>query len=301
MNTESGVIRQGQREFSAEEVQLIQQVVSRFPRLSRHVLAQTLCEHLNWYSPSGTLKTKSCQLLLERLAGQSLLVLPRKANTKRLTPDSRPKLTQRTEAPAPIISSLKLTSVKLETVRGKAEIDLWNEYVERYHPLGHRRPVGNWLRYFIYAESARVGCLMISGAAKALHHRDHWIGWNATWRQRNLPWVVNNSRYLLFPWVRIPHLASHVLGQLVCRVAQDWEDCWGYRPVLLETFVDPRHYQGTCYRAAGWEVLGMTRGEGAVRPGKSYQTSPKTILVKPLHKHFRALLCAEELTGRIIE
>ncbi len=301
MVIESGLIRQGQREFKAEEVQLIQQVVSRFPKLSRHVLAQTLCEHLNWYSPSGALKTKNCHLLLEQLADQALLVLPKKANTKRLTPDSRPELSPRTAEPSPIISSLKLTSVKLVTVSEKAEVDLWNEYVERYHPLGHRRPFGNWLRYFIYADSERVGCLMISGAAKALHHRDHWIGWSATYRQRNLPWVINNNRYLLFPWVQIPHLASHVLGQLVRRVAQDWEDRWGYRPVLLETFVDPLYFKGTCYQAAGWEVLGMTRGEGSVRPGKSYQTSPKTILAKPLNKHFRALLCAEELQGRIIE
>ena len=113
--------------------------------------------------------------------------------------------------------------------------------------------------------------------------------------------MINNSRYLIFPWVQIPHLASHVLAQLSRRVASDWENCWGYRPVLMETFVDPKHYAGTCYKAAGWQNVGMTTGKGISRPGKAYKTTPKTIFVKPLTRQFRPLLCSQQLQGRVIE
>ena len=106
--------------------------------------------------------------------------------------------------------------------------------------------------------------------------------------------------YLLFHWVNVPHLASHILGQLAKRVAGDWEQRWGYRPVLMETFIDTT-YKGTCYRAAGWQELGMTTGEGAYRPGSQYTTSPKHILVKPLHRQYQLLLTSEQLQGRIIQ
>jgi len=299
--TVAGAVQHGQRRFSAEEVKHIQQVVSRFPLLSRTTLAQTLCEHLSWYSPSGSIKTADCRRLLEKLDKQGVITLPPKMRNSSTNPDRRPILTSRTDKRPPINQKLQAGSVKLETISEKFDIELWNEYVERYHPLGHRRPFGNWLRYFIWLEAERVGCLMISDAAKTLRDRDHWIGWPPGYRQRNLPWVINNSRYLLFPWVGVPNISSHVLGQLVRRVASDWELRWGYRPVLLETFVDPLHHRGTCYRAAGWELLGSTQGRGRVRPGKNYKTSPKTIFAKPLDKQFRTLLCSESLQGRIIE
>ncbi len=189
----------------------------------------------------------------------------------------------------------------MQFLHDKELFQLWNEYVQRYHPLKFRRPFGHWLRYFVLADDEPLGCLLISGAAKSLHHRDHWIGWSVAERRRNLSWVINNNRYLIFPWVQIPHLASHVLAQLARRVAKDWENRWGYQPVLMETFVDPEQYSGTCYKAAGWQNVGMTTGEGIVRPGKHYTTSPKTIFVKPLNQQFRSLLCSEKLQGRIIE
>lgn len=294
-------IRQGLREFTAEELAHIQQVTASFPNLSRCVLAATLSEHLQWYSPSGTLKWNNCLMLLERLEQLGLIVLPPKRPTIRKNPDKPPTLTDRTRAPSPLRGILpELAPVTLAPVTAKAEIALWNEYVERYHPLGYRRPFGNWLRYFARTSDRLLGCVLIGGAAKALHHRDRWIGWNVTQRRRNLPWVINNSRYLLLPWVQVDNLASHILGQLARRVAADWAQQWGYRPVLMETFVDPQ-YSGTCYRAAGWQALGMTRGEGLPRRGKTYTTTPKHLLVKPLHPRFRELLMSEQLHGRILE
>ena len=298
----TGGIRQGLRKISADEVSHIQEVVKLFPYLSRKALSQTLCEHLSWHSPSGALKVNNCLMLLNKLEDKGLIVLPKKSNRGRLFPDKRPELTQRTTELQPQKGSLKeFTPIKLDAVREKTEVGLWNEYVERYHYLGYRRPFGNWLRYFISAGGERLGCILISGASKTLYHRDSWISWNPEQRRRNLPWIINNSRYLIFPWVEIPHLASHVLGQLVRCVAQDWEERWGYRPVLMETFIDPQQYSGTCYRAAGWAELGLTSGEGAIRPGKHYTTSPKSIFVKPLSRNFQTLLCSEQLQGRVIE
>ena len=110
--------------------------------------------------------------------------------------------------------------------------------------------------------------------------------------------MLNNSRYLIFPGIEVANLASHVLAQLAQRVGDDWQARWGYRPVLMETFVDPTRFRGTCYRAAGWTLLGRTTGDGLVRPGKHYQTSPKLIFAKPLQADFRTQLCCNRLRGR---
>jgi len=294
-------VRQKRCEISAEELGHIQHVIKNFPKLSRKVLAQTLSEHFHWVSASGALKVQKCHQLLERLVEQELIVLPPKRTSVKRRPDIPPRLTERTKEQRPLTCSLSnLAPVELVLLTDKANIALWNEYVERYHPLGHKRPFGNWLRYFVCAANRHLGCLFISGAAKALHHRDEWIGWILSQRRRNLPWVINNSRYLIFPWVQVPHLASHVLGKLARQVAHDWEQHWGYRPVLMETFVDPQ-YNGTCYRAAGWHAVGMTCGKGKQRRGKHYTTCPKHIFVKPLHPQFQFLLTSEQLQGRIIE
>ena len=296
------LIRQGLREITPDEVSHIQDVVRRFPKLSRQELAKTLCEHLSWYSPSGALKVKNCLMLMERLADQGLVNLPDKSARGRLTPDKPPPLTHRTAERRLMHCPLKeITPVELQLVTDQQQIQLWNEYMERYHPLKYKRPFGNWLRYFLLTDGEPLGGLLIGGAAKTIHDRDRWIGWDVAHRRYNLSWVINNSRYLIFPWIQIPHLASHALGQLARRVAQDWEARWGYRPVLMETFVDPQQHTGICYQAAGWKMLGETSGKGITRPGKHYTTHPKNIFVKPLHRHFRDLLCSQQLQGRIIE
>ncbi len=296
------IIRQGLKEFTAKDISHIQEVVKTFPNLTRQELANTICEHLDWVSPSGGLKTTGCLKLLQRLAEQKKLTLPEKLTFGRLTPDKPPPLTQETIEQPLITCSLKdLPPIKLQVLHDKKQLKLFNEYIQRYHPLKYKRPFGHWLRYFICLENEPLGCLLISGASKALYHRDQWISWRVEQRRKNLSWVINNSRYLLFPWVQIPQLASHVLGQLARCVANDWEARWGYRPVLMETFVDPISYSGTCYKAAGWENVGMTTGKGIVRSGKDYKTSPKIIFVKPLTKDFRQLLCSQQLKGKLIE
>jgi hypothetical protein len=296
------VMWQGDREISPEDIAYIRSLARRFPGLSRKELACTLCEHLDWLTPAGQPKVTACSKLLQRLEEAGELRLPAiRQQNRHPGPQVRPPLllSTRTAPQAPLKCSLSaLDPVRLRGASTPEDKALWNEYVQRYHPLGYKKPFGYRMRYFIESGPHRLGCVLLGGAAKALTPRERWIGWNDRQRLKNLPWVVNNSRFLLFPWVEVANLASHVLGQMARRVADDWQARWGYRPLLLETFVDPRHFSGTCYRAAGWELLGRTTGEGLVRPGRHYQTSPKLIFAKPLQADFRRLLCSEQLQGR---
>jgi hypothetical protein len=292
---------QGDREIVAEEVAYIRNFAQRFPRLSRKELTYTLCEHLEWLTPAGRPKYTACAKLLARLEEAGELRLPALQKDKS-HPGPRPSAPRpagsRTDPGVSLVRSLsELDAVRLRLVSDPEEENLWNEHVERYHPLGYKKPFGYWARYFIESGGHWLGCILLSGAAKALTARDRWIGWNDRQRLANLPWVLNNSRFLIFPGVEVANLASHVLAQLARRVGEDWQVRWGYRPLLLETFVDPARFRGSCYRAAGWALLGRTSGEGLVRPGKHYQTSPKLIFAKPLQADFRALLCSKRLRG----
>jgi hypothetical protein len=298
------VMIQGDREIFSEDIDHIRTILERFPNLSRQETIYTLCETLEWMTPAGQPKIDACTKLLNRLQDDGIIRLPvlqdayshpgKRQRRSPVTPDRR-------SAPQPPLetSLAELGPVMLNPPADKTDQSLWNEYVQRYHYLGYKKPFGYRQRYFIEAEEHRLGCILISGAAKSLGARDHWIGWNERQRLKNLPWVLNNSRFLIFPWVKIPNLASHVLGKLARQVGDDWMQRWGFRPVLLETFVDPERFHGGCYRAAGWELPGRTTGAGLVRKGKQYQTSPKLIFTKPLQADFRRLLCSEQLKGRI--
>jgi hypothetical protein len=263
-------------------------------------LAATVCEHLDWHTASGTPKIQACQRLLERLAAAGLVALPA-LRQQHSHPGQRASvvLSEQTATDRPLAGPLRaLEPVHLEVVTDASQVGLWNEYVERFHPLGYKGAFGYRLRYFIGSGAQRLGCVLLAGAAKAIAVRDRWIGWSEWARLRHLPWVINNSRFLIFPHVQVPHLASHVLGQLVRRVARDWQSHWGFAPVLMETFVDPSRFAGTCYRAAGWRVLGETSGRGLARPGKRYHSRPRLVLIKPLQEDCRRLLCTGPLSGR---
>lgn len=280
------------RVISAPELADIRETVATCSGLSRSELALTIAEHLEWRSASGSLKLDACIKLLEKLELQGLVRLPAK-QVSSVSRRKRPLLTARTAAGEALEGSVgDLGSVLVAPVTEAEEIGLWNEYVSLYHYLGYHQPFGCSLRYFITSERGRLGCLLFSGAAKVLRERDHWLGWSTEERRRNLGYVINNSRFLVFPWVRVKNLASHALGQAARRLGDDWQQRWGYRPVVVETFVDPQHYAGTCYRAANWIYLGQTTGSGLARKGKSYTSSPKQILVLPLMADFRSVLCS---------
>lgn len=279
------------RRFSEEEIEQICETARVFRRLSPTELVATLCEHLGWYTAAGGLKTTACEKLLVKLEVRGLLQVATKRSQRRQR--QKVAISPRTRPRSPIHCTLRsLGVIRVEPVDGEGE-ELVNEYLERYHPLGYRRPFGYPMRYLIATDRGRVGCLLFSGAAKSLGARDRWIGWTEAQRLQRLAWVVNLNRHLVLPWVQVRNLSSHVLARVAERIADDWQQRWNYRPVLLETFVDPRQHEGSCYKAAGWHEVGMTTGEGLVRPGQSYTTTPKKIFLKPLCEHFRAVLCSE--------
>ncbi len=287
------------REISDEEISQIQETVRLCGGLSRKELAQTIAEHLQWYRASGTNKEDACIKLLEKLELKGVLQLPAKRRRSKASVGSVNVFSAQTGLQPEIVCPLnQLGGVELEVVKDKDTGMLWQEYIARYHYLGYKKPFGYTLRYFIKSERGRLGCILYSGAAKCMGARERWIGWTETQRLRNLSWVINNSRYLIFPWVKVSNLASHVLGQISRQIRAHWQQRWGYAPVLMETFVDPLHYQGSCYQAANWQYVGMTSGQGLVRAGKRYQTSAKKIFIKPLVKNYRDLLCSQKLVGR---
>lgn len=298
-SSRQSVLSQSGRIFQPEELEQICQTVECFPRLTRTELARTLCEHLDWRTATGSAKLDACQKLLEKLEKQGRVRLPAKRVYRPRREDARRVHSCETQPGAALDARLReLGAVCLEVVSGRARTRLWNEYVDRYHYLGFRRPFGCTVRYFVGSEQGLVGCVLLAGAAHSVACRDRWIGWDEGQRLRQLPYVVNNTRFLIFPWIQVPHLASHVLGQVARRVRSDWQHLWGYPPVLLETFVDPTRYRGTCYRAAGWIELGLSSGEGRRRPGRRYTSTPKRVLVRPLVQDFRVQLCEQPGASR---
>jgi len=285
------------RKFTAQEIQDIQETIESCG-LSWHELLHTICEHLKWVTPAGQNKVGSCAKALTMLEAEGLVRLPAKQACKGskqtialgegTEPEEEVRGTVRDHAP-----------VQLQPVGSKERMRLWNEYVERYHPLGYKRPFGAHQRYFIEGKGGRrLGCLLFGPSAWALAERDEWIGWSVRRRAQRLNWVVANSRFLILPWVRVRNLASTALALAAARIGKDWQERYGYAPVLLETFVEPKQYRGTCYQAANWIRLGMTAGRGRMDRHTQYLSSPKILYVYPLTPDFRARLRGQRSGGK---
>lgn len=286
------------RVFTLQELHDIEETVHLFPRLSRRELAKTICEHLSWVTPNGRYKVEACMQLLKKLEARGLITLPERRQTavrllkEEIIPGSR------TDARSEITGSVgQYAPIELEPVRSKEGMRLWNEYVERYHELGYKRPFGAHQRYFIVSRTQPenpLGCILFAASAWALAARDEWIGWTQADRSQRLHLILNNTRFLIFPWVRIHNLASKALSLAVKRIGSDWQERYGYQPVMLETFVDAEKHRGTCYRAANWIYLGETVGRGRMDRYTKYLSTPKQIYVYPLVDDFRAHLCGQQ-------
>jgi hypothetical protein len=261
--------------------------------LSRHELARTICEALGWVRPNGRLKTRECYEYLTRLDATGLVTLPARRAQRPRGPTSivytaagraRPRREGELAAVAPVTLGL------VANAEARA---LWRELVDRYHYRGHTVAYGAHLRYLVWIATPRrevAGCLQFSSAARWLVARDRFIRWDDATRQTHLPRVVNNSRFLILPWLAITGLASHVLSLAARVVADDWQEAYGVRPVLLETFVQRDRFEGTCYVAANWVEVGVTAGRGRMDRHKQAALPVKTCLVYPLVRDFRRQL-----------
>ena len=285
-------------EVGAEELGLIREVVGRFGGLSRGELAETVCELLAWTRPTGRLKGRECRAFLERLDAAGVITLPGKRIGRPVGSRTRVPVTARGEAQAEIAGTMRdILPIVIERVDAAADRLLFRELVGRYHYLGHAVPFGAHLQYVVYASQPQrrvVACVQFSSAAWRMASRDAWIGWDDATRATQLPLVVNNSRFLILPWVRVRNLASTVLSRVARQLAADWTARYGATPVLLETLVDPARFDGASYRAANWIVVGDTTGGGRrEQTRRREEWAPKRVLLYPLAKD-----AARRLGGR---
>ncbi len=288
---------------TAEQLTLIIECVARYQTLSREELAATLCEWLEWRRPNGRLKTRECRDLLHDLQARSVIDLPAlRAGRPRGAATAIPH-TPQGEADAPLTCALsEVQPITLRRVVQPAQQQRWRELVGRYHYLGYAMAYGASVRYCIETggdQPTTLGCLQFSSAAWRMKARDSWIGWDDATRQQQLPRLINNSRFLILPWVHIQNLASHVLGLALRTVTNDWEALYGVRPWLAETLVDSARYTGHCYRAANWIDVGLTTGRGRQdRAHQRHGASPKRIMLYPLCANARCRLQATRATRK---
>ena len=279
------------RTITAGEVGFIRQLIAAHPQASRYELSRRLCEAWSWKQTNGAPRDMVCRGLLLLLDRAGEIELP----ALRCRP-ANPLVQRRRPQPVvpdnrPVRCGLgEITPLAIEQVRRSAEEPLFNSLMEQYHYLGYEQPVGEHLKYLVKARGQAIACLAWSSAPRHLGSRDRFIGWDPQARRRNIQFVTYNTRFLILPWVRVEHLASHILGRMAAQVARDWQQVYGHPIHLLETFVDPERFRGTCYRAANWIVVGKTTGRGKDSTSNRPNRSIKLVLVLPLHRRFRQLL-----------
>jgi hypothetical protein len=280
------------RRFSSEELALMRQAANHYAGLGITEISRTVCEWLDWKRPNGRLKNHECRLLLERLGAEGFLALPALHHSGRHGPRSVPT-DALSDARRPIQTHVtELEPLRLRLVDASNGF-LFRQFIQRYHYLGYRTPVGAQLRYFVESGGGEIlACLLWTSPAWKMALRDRWIGWNADQRSSNLQYIVNNGRFLILPWVRVKGLASSILSRSAKQLPQDWHQHYGYSPLLLETLVDAARFTGTCYRAANWISLGTTSGRGRMDRHHHLPQLPKRIFVFPLHRRAQQLLCA---------
>jgi len=290
-----GTFRYRSQEITTSQVEFIRQLVAEHPEATRRRLSLLLCEAWGWKQPNGAPRDMVCRGLLLSLHRAGHIALPA-ARLWSFNPAARYRGPRwKAEALAvdrtPLAVPLSvIRPLEFRPVRRTPEEALFNSLIEQCHPLRYVQPVGEHLKYSVYAAGRLIACLAWSSAPRHLGARDRYIGWSAEARRRNIRFLAYNPRFLIVPWVRVQHLASHILGRIAMILPKDWERIYGHPIYFLETFVDPERHRGTCYRAANWVVLGRTTGRGKNCPNKRPNRSIKEVLGYPLTPRFRELL-----------
>lgn len=275
------------RDFSQADISLVAELCRDAALPTRASIARELCARLGWADAMGRPKAMSARLALLRMGADGLVVLPPPANDHNANHRWPLKLPAG-ELPPTLRTSLgELGPMELAPVEGKAASARWNELVARHHYLGYSPLPGAQRRYFVVAGGRTLALFGVSAAAWACKARDDFIGWGARERAEKLHLVVGNSRFLVLPWVEVPNLASAALGILRRGVGADWEEAYGYRPVLMETFVEVGRFSATSYRAAGWVHVGRTTGRGKLDREHKGGLAVKDVYCLPLVAGFR--------------
>jgi hypothetical protein len=279
------------RDLSNADILYIRELIAAHPDASRRSLSRLLCEAWEWRQPNGALRDMVCRSMLLLLDRAGQITLPPVSYVRHNPLASRQK-------PAPVLVDRRriemplgeLRPLEFMQVRRTGEEAVFNSLMEEHHYLGYEQPVGEHLKYLVSAQGRPVACLAWSSAPRHIASRDHFIGWNAEARRRNVRFIAYNTRFLILPWVRVEHLASHILGRMAAQISADWQNLYGHPIYYLETFVDPERFRGTCYSAANWKLLGQTTGRGKQSNSYVPNRSLKNVLGYPLNRHFRELM-----------
>jgi hypothetical protein len=279
------------REVTEPDLEFIRELIAAHPGASRRQLSARLCAAWNWFQPNGAPRDMVCRGLMLELHRAGHIQLP---PVRWVNPN--PFLVRRRPQPplldsTPLVAALaQIQPLEFELVRRTGGESFFNGLLEHYHYLGYTQPVGEHLKYLVHSRGRPIACLVWSSAPRHLGSRDRFIGWSAQARRQNIRWLAYNTRFLILPWVKVPHLASHLLGRVARRLPLDWERIYGHAVYLLETFVDPERFRGTCYRAANWILVGQTTGRGKAAPSKKPNRPIKQVWVLPLVQDFRQRL-----------
>ena len=281
------------RLISAEDLRLIQQLIEQEGERGRSHISNRLCEIWNWRQANGRFRQIACREVLRRLEGRGLIKLPAQLRAAR-----RAGYRNRTQAPggldcAPLQGRLGefRGELSVQLVEGSEPLALYRGLVGTYHYLGYQQATGAQLKYLAYFQDRPIACLSFGPAAWKIRPRDQFIGWSACARRQNLPWVTNNERFLILPWVDIRYLASFLLSKVVRQLRRDWQSVYGHDLALVETFVERQRFAGSAYAAANWICVGQTLGRGRNDRAHDQAAPIKTIWLRPVRKDFRTFLC----------
>ncbi|HTY64458.1 MAG TPA: DUF4338 domain-containing protein [Acidobacteriota bacterium] len=283
------------RSITDDDVVFIRRLIADNPACSRRALSEKLCEAWNWRQANGAQRAMVCRSLMLLLDRAGHIQLP---PVRWVNPNPLAQRNPERKRPVPVLADqtplqctiAEVRPLEFQQVRRTVEERLFNSLLDRYHYLGYTQPVGEHLKYIVYALDRPIACLGWSSAPRHLGPRDRFIGWSAEARRKNIRFLAYNTRYLILPFVNVPHLASHILACMARRLSADWEHHFGHPLYYLETFVDPGRFRGTCYRAANWTLLGLTTGRGKDDHTNRPNRPLKEVLGYPLTKDFRRLL-----------
>jgi len=280
------------RTITQDDIAFIEKVIAEYYAEGRTAISRRICHAWDWRQANGQLKDMVCRSLLLILERKQYIVLPPRIKDnnnsgRRLCPQVTVETNQQ-----PITGQVKdLMPIELRQVRRTPEERLCNSLIQHHHYLGYSRPVGEHLKYLAFAGDRVLACLIFSSAPYAMTCRDTFIGWTPEAREQNRHLLAYNTRFLILPWVRVPHLASHLLGLAARSISRDWQQLYNHPVFWIETFIDTERFAGTCYRAANWIKLGLTNGRGKYNKSQKQLTSIKAMYGYPLLRDFRKRLC----------
>ena len=280
------------KRITEQDVTFIREMIAQNPEESRRLLSQRLCQAWGWRQPNGALRDMVCRGLMLMLHRAGHIELPARRKNPLNPLADRKKPGAIAIDPHPLGGSLSsVLPLEIRQVRRTALEKLCDSLIEQYHYLGYCQPVGEHLKYLVFAHQRPVACMIYSSAPRHIGCRDRFIGWPVAVRRQNIHLIAYQSRFLILPWVHVSYLASHLLGWIARLLPSDWQRVYHHPVYFQETFVDPERFRGTCYKAANWLYLGKTTGRGKNDHTKKPNRSIKAVWGYPLSRDFRKQLC----------